>query len=77
MICCTEIEFDTGGARCYRLIKQFISIPIKPNPLEKGTERYGSFEWEDSRAAEGYVFGVRGLFYLWAEGSTGTAMYDV
>jgi hypothetical protein len=53
MICCAEIEFDSDGARCYRLIKQFIAIRIKPNPLQKGAERYGSFEWEDSRAAEG------------------------
>jgi len=62
MIYCAEIEFDSGGPRCYRLIKQFISIPIKPNPLQKGTERNGSFEWEDSRAAERYVLGVHGFF---------------
>lgn len=62
MICCAEIEFDRGGARCYRVIRQFISIPIKPTPMQKGAERYGSFKLEDSRAAEGYVFGVRGFF---------------
>jgi hypothetical protein len=62
MICCAKIEFDMAGAWCYRLIKQFISIPIKPNPLQKGAECNGSFEGEDSRAAEGYVFGVHGFF---------------
>ena len=62
MICCAEIEFDSGGVRCYRLIRKFISIPIKPNLLQKGAECNGSFELEDSRAAEGYVFGMRGFF---------------
>jgi len=62
MICCAEIEFDSGGAWCYRLIKQFIAIPTKLNPVRKGAERNGSFEWEDSRAAEGCVFGVHGFF---------------
>jgi hypothetical protein len=39
-------------------------IPIKPNPLQKGAESNGSFEWEDSRAAEGYVLRFVRFFNL-------------
>ena len=35
MFCCAEIEFDRSDAWCYRLIKQFISIPIKSNPFRR------------------------------------------
>ena len=36
--------------------------PDKAKPLQKVAECNGCFEWEDSRAAEGYVFGVHGFF---------------